>query len=77
MDAGEPFLMATYVLEGDRLLVFWAHSVLQVLSEAAGRRYYPNVDAMAEELSESRAEKAESRKIAWDAVQPGITFFLQ
>ena len=36
--------------------------------------YYPNVD---EELSESRAEKAESRKIAWDAVQPGITFFLQ
>ena len=36
-----------------------------------------NKDAMAEELSESRAEKAESRKIAWDAVKPGITFFLQ
>ena len=59
VDAGEPFVKATYVLEGDGLLVFRAYSVLQALSEAAGRRYYPNVDAMAKELSGSPAEKAE------------------
>ena len=58
-------------------MVFRAYSVLQVVSEAAGRRYYPNVDAMAKELSGSPAEKAEWEKIAWNAVQPGITFFLQ
>ena len=32
---------------------------------------------MAKELSGSPAEKAELKKLAWDAVQPGITFFLQ
>ena len=67
----------SYVLEGDGLLVFRAYSVLQVLSEAAGQKYYTNVDAMAKELSGSPAEKAELKKLAWDAVEPGITFFLQ
>ena len=58
-------------------MVFRAYSVLQALSEAAGRKYYPNVDAMAKELSDSPGEKAKWKKITLDAVQPGITFFLQ
>ena len=65
MDIGEPFVKATYVLEGDGLLVFRAYSVLQALSEVAGRRYDPNVDAIAKELSGSPAEKAELKKLAW------------
>ena len=47
VDACEPLEKATYVLEVGGLLVFRAYSVLQALSEAAGRRYYTHVDAMA------------------------------
>ena len=35
IDAGEPFVKATYILEGDGLLVFSAYSTLQALSTAA------------------------------------------
>ena len=38
IDAGELFIKATYILEGDGLLVFSAYSTLQALSTAAAQR---------------------------------------
>ena len=53
--AGEPFVKATYILEGDGLLVFSAYSTLQALSTAAAQRNYPNVAAQAHALVASAA----------------------
>lgn len=77
VDAGEPFVKATYVLEGDGLLVFSTYSALQALSTAAGQRHYPNVTAMAQQLSNTPQEAAQLKRIARDAVEPGIAYFLR
>ena len=41
VDAGEPFLKATYNLEGDGLLVFSTYTTLQALATAATQCHYP------------------------------------
>ena len=53
IDAGEPFVKATYILEGDSLLVFSGYSALQALSTAAAQRNYPNVAAKSHALAAS------------------------
>ena len=76
MDAGEPFVKATYFLEGDGLLVFSAYSTLQALSTAAAQRHYQNVTALAQQLSDTPEEAAQLKRIAQNAVEPGILYFL-
>ena len=57
IDAGEPFVKATYILEGDGLLVFSVSSTLQAPSTAAAQRNYPNVAAQAHALAASAEAK--------------------
>lgn len=77
VDAGEPFVKATYNLEGDGVLVFHAYSTLQALSAAAAQRHYPNVAAQASALGNTPAEVDELVTLARNGVQPGINYFLQ
>ena len=74
IDAGEPFVKvtATYIVEGDGLLVFSAYSTLQALSTAAAQRNYPNVAAQAHALAASALEEAALQQHARACVRPGI-----
>ena len=77
IDAGEPFVKATYISEGDGLLVFSAYSTLQALSTAAAQRNYPNVAAQAHALAASAEEEAALQQHARACFRPGIDNFLQ
>lgn len=77
VDAGEPFVKATYYLEGDGVLLFTAYTTLQGLSTAAAQRNYPNVAAQANALGNSQEEIAALKAHARHAVEPGVNFFLR
>ena len=66
VDAGEPFVKATYNLEGDGLLIFSAYSTIKALALSAAQRHYPNVAAKAEELGATPAEKG---RCGWSSAQ--------
>lgn len=51
VDAGEPFVKATYRLEGDGPLVFKAYEEISMLRAAISNEYYPNVSAVADKLA--------------------------
>ena len=76
VDAGAPFVKATYNMEGDGLLVFQAYSTLQALATAAAQHHYPNVAAQVSALGETPGEVANLTALARDGVQPGINYFL-
>ena len=77
IDAGAPFVKATYTLEGDGLLVFQTYSTLQALATAAAQHHYPNVAGQASALGETPEEVANLTAFAREGVQPGVTYFLQ
>ena len=77
VDAGAPFVKATYTIEGDGLVVFQTYSTLQALATAAAQHHYPNVAAQASALGETPEEVANLTAFSREGVQPGITYFLQ
>ena len=77
VDAGAPFVKATYTFGGDGLLVFQTYCTLQALATAAAQHHYPNVAAQASALEETPEEVANLTAFAREGVQPGITYFLQ
>ena len=54
VDAGEPFVKATYRLEGDGPLVFTAYEEISTLRATISNAYYPNTNAVATKLSSGR-----------------------
>ena len=46
IDAGEPFVKATYRLEGDGPLVFTAYEEISALSNSISTQHYPNTNAV-------------------------------
>ena len=77
IDAGEPFVKATYILEGDGLLVFSAYCTLQALSTVAAQCNYPNVAAQPHALAASAEAEAAFQQHARACVRPGIDYFLE
>ena len=53
IDAGEPFVMATYNLEGDGALAFKCYEIYTSLLSAIELQHYPNLTAVAKKLSRS------------------------
>ena len=51
VDAGEPFVKATYQLEGDGPLVFLAYEEIRTLFSTIAHPFYPNVSAVAGHLT--------------------------
>ena len=64
MDAGEPFVKATYRLEGDGPLVFSAYEEICNLRATISNEYYPNVSAVAKDLSTVSSQSTQLMKYA-------------
>ena len=56
VDVGEPFVKATYRLEGDSPLVLSAYEEIAALRVAISHQYYPNTNAVATKLSSNRSD---------------------
>ena len=69
VDAGAPFVKATYTLEGDGFLVFQTYSTLQALVAAAAQHHYRNVAAQESALGETPDEVANLTAFAREGVQ--------
>ena len=51
IDCGEPFVKATYTLEGDGPLVLECYEIITTVQEAIRVAHMPNVKAVAENLA--------------------------
>ena len=77
VDAGEPFVRKTYILEGDGLLSLDAYSHLQEVAVAASDAYYPNVAAVVKSIApNSPQHQAQLTTHAEDCVRPAVRYFL-
>ena len=75
VDAGEPFVKATYNLEGDGALVFKCYDQIQTLKAGIDNAYYPNVNALAQKLSTRGHTCQQLKQYASKCVQPGLEYF--
>ena len=76
VDAMEPFVKATYVLEGDGALALVTYEHLSALFSATSNEHYPNVNAIAKELSGGDAVR-EQQLVAYAkaCVEPAYSYF--
>ena len=51
VDAGMPFVQATYNLEGDGPLALTCYETIRALNAATRQAYYPNLQAVTSEIS--------------------------
>lgn len=51
IDAGEPFVKATYALQGDGPLAFTCFEVVAILTAGIHVQHYPNLVAIAKTIS--------------------------
>ena len=73
VDAGMPFVKATYKIEGDGPLAYECYEIISALSVAAQITHFPNVDAIACQMDNSRQWKT----YVLQCVQPGLNYFHQ
>ena len=71
IDAGEPFVKATYNLEGDGPLVFGCFDVLASLSVGIRTAYFPNLSAVSARLA--GGNHARSQPLC---MKPGLDYFV-
>ena len=77
IDAGEPFVRATYKLEGDGALVFDCFDVLASLTAGIRTAYFPNLTAVSSRLSAGSPTKCQQfEQYGRCCVQPGLNYFL-
>ena len=78
IDAGMPFVKATYSLEGDGPLALTCYDVISALNMAARQAHYPNVDAIAAHIAAGDVqEEGELLQHAKICVQPGIAYYFE
>ena len=72
-------MKATYTLEGDGPLILSAYKRLQEMLNACTAKHFPNIHAVAMQLSTNDPELNVDELEAWanDRVKPGIMWFLQ
>ena len=75
VDAGEPFVKATYVLKGDGPLVLSAYKEIQQLRASIRNEYYPNVVAVARRLSTASTQCDQLVRYAKNCIKPGYEYF--
>lgn len=75
VDAGQPFVKATYRLEGDGPLAFSCFEELDQLLQAVRIAHYPNVGRVAQVLSKGQSQVVQQLvEYAISCVQPGLTY---
>ena len=76
IDIGEPFVKATYCLEGDGPLALECYEVISMLQASISNNHHPNVDAIANQLSGDNANARQQLvNYALSCTQPGIEYF--
>ena len=74
---GEPFVKATYNLEGDGPLAFTCFDIVQSVTAAIHVANTPNVNAVVRSLTSSPAVNQQLTAYARACVQPGLDYFEQ
>ena len=78
IDAGMPFVKATYNLEGDGPLALTCYEAISTLNAAARQAYYPNLMSVASQISSGDSQmESELVQHAKSCVQPGLTYYFQ
>lgn len=78
IDFGEPFVKATYNLEGDGPLALSAYEEIAKLNAVISTQHFPNTIAIATKLSSNvSARKQQLINYATECVKPAITYFKQ
>ena len=76
VDAMDPFVKSTYILEGDGPLVLSAYEQISALHSHISTAYYPNVNTLASQLSEGvPSRKQQLLSYAEQCVTPAYTYF--
>lgn len=76
IDAGEPFVKATYRLEGDGPLALECFEVITMLQASINNQHYPNVNAVARQLSAGNSVvMTQLVQYAQSCIQPGLQYF--
>ena len=76
IDAGKPFVQATYRLEGDGALVFSCFDVLASLAAGIQTAHFPNLVAVAARLSAGNLSLGQQfMQYGHDCIEPGLQYF--
>ena len=76
VDAGMPFVRATYNLEGDGPLVLKCYEEISSLNAAVTQAYYPNLQSVIDRISLGNTHMQQQlTQYAKSCVQPGLTYF--
>ena len=75
IDCGEPFVKATYKLEGDGPLAFICYEAIQEVVKSIKVANIPNVQAVARDISSSFTVQKTLIAHAKQCIQPGIDYF--
>ncbi len=78
VDAGEPFVKATYYLEGDGPLVFTCYEKIMELKAAVRTAFYPNTIAVINQLASGSGNALHQQltKYSKHCVKPGHDYFI-
>ena len=75
VDAMEPFVKATYNLEGDGPLIFMAYEEIALLSAGILNQHYPNTKAVAKSLTTTCIQQQQLLDHAKSCVAPSYKYF--
>ena len=77
IDAGMPFVKATFNLEGDGPLVLNCYDTISALNMAARQAYYPSLDGITAHIAANPHEESDLLQHANTCIQPGIAYYFQ
>ena len=76
VDASEPFVKATYFLEGDSPLVFSCYEKILALKASVSTTFYPNTNAVIDSIAKGNATlQQQFIHYAKQCVKPGYDYF--
>ena len=76
VDAGKPFVEATYQLESDIPMVLECFDIISSLSVACKMEHYPNVQAVVASIANGKSEvQLKWMKHARECIKPAIKYF--
>jgi len=56
VDAGKPFVQATYKLEGDGILAFQYYKIISALNTSVVMENYPNIQAVVKSIAKGKTD---------------------
>ena len=76
VNAGKPFVQATYKLEGDGPLVFQCYEIISALSTSVVMESYPNVNAITKRIAKGQTDvQLKWMRHARLCIQPALNYY--